>query len=169
MDALEAIRTRRSIRQYLPRPVPDEVVTGILRAAMSAPSAGNQQPWEFVVITDPAVREAIPAFHPYAAMLRQAPMAILVCGNQRRESYKGYWVQDCAAATENLLLAAHASGLGAVWVAIYPQEDRVAKLRALLGLPGHVTPLALVPLGYPAEQPPSPDRFDSARIHRERW
>jgi nitroreductase len=169
MDALDAIRTRRSIRQYTARPVPEATVTEILRAAMCAPSAGNQQPWEFVVIADRAVREAIPSFHPYAGMLRQAPLAVLVCGNLRRETYKGYWVQDCAAAAENLLLAAHAMGLGAVWVGIYPKEDRVAKLQQLLGLPAHVVPMALVPLGYPAEQVPSPDRYDPARVHRERW
>jgi nitroreductase len=169
MDTLKAIRTRRSIRQYTAAPIPEPVVTELLQAAMSAPSAGNQQPWEFVVITNPAIRAQIPALHPYAAMVRHAPLAILICGNQRRETYKGYWVQDCSAATENLLLAAHAKGLGAVWVGIYPVEERVTKFQQLLGLPAHVLPLALIPLGHPAEQLPAPDRYDAARVHRERW
>jgi nitroreductase len=169
MDAIEVILTRRSIRQYTPEPVPDAVITDLLRAAMSAPSAANQQPWEFVVITDRAIRDEIPRFHPYAAMLRQAPVAILICGNLKRETFKGYWVQDCSAATENLLLAAHAKGLGAVWVGIYPLEDRVARLQKLLGLPAHVIPLALVPIGYPAEHVPPADRYDASRVHHDRW
>ncbi len=169
MDALEAIRTRRSVRRYAHTPVSDAALTDCLRAAMSAPSAGNQQPWEFVVIRDRAIREVIPTFHPFADMVPQAAAAVLVCGNLRRERYAGYWVQDCAAATENLLLAAHASGLGAVWVGVYPNQDRVARFQSLLGLPAEVVPFALVPLGVPGEQLTTADRFDPARIHQNRW
>ncbi len=169
MDAIEAIRTRRSIRRYTGDPVPDDVLTEILQAAMSAPSAGNQQPWQFVVVTDRAVREKIPTFHPYAQMVPDAPVAIVVCGDLRLESYKGYWVQDCSAATQNMLLAAHAKGLGAVWVGVYPKEERIRPLQRLLGLPPQVVPLALVPLGMPAERVPPANRFDPARIHRNRW
>lgn len=169
MEALEAIRTRRSVRRYTGEPVADDVLTDILQAAMSAPSAGNQQPWQFVVITDRALREAIAQFHPYAQMVPDAPVAIVVCGDLRLESYKGYWVQDCAAATQNILLAAHAKGLGAVWVGIYPVEDRVRRLQQLLVLPTQVVPLALVPMGIPAEGVPPANRFNATRIHRNRW
>ena len=169
MDTIEAIRTRRSIRRYTGEPVSDDVLAEILKAAMSAPSAGNQQPWQFVVVADRALRDAIAQFHPYAQMVPEAPVAIVVCGDLRLESYKGYWVQDCSAATQNILLAAHAQGLGAVWVGIYPVEDRVRRLQQLLALPAQVVPLALVPLGLPAERVPPANRFDPARVHRNRW
>lgn len=169
MDALQAIATRRSIRRFTERPVPPELIDKVLRAAMAAPSAGNQRPWHFVVLDNRALLDAIPRFHPYAAMLQQASAAIVVCGDGRLEQYQGYWVQDCAAATENLLLAAHALDLGAVWVGVYPREERVARLQALLAIPAEVIPLALVALGYPAERPAPADRFDRARIHRNGW
>jgi nitroreductase len=169
VDPIEAILTRRSIRRYAPDPVPDSVVADVLRAAMSAPSAGNQQPWHFVVVASRSLREAIPTFHPYAQMVPEAPMAIVVCGDLRLETYKGYWVQDCAAATQNILLAAHAKGLGAVWVGIYPNAERVQPLQRLLNLPPSVIPLALVPLGFPAERVPPTTRWDPSRIHHDRW
>ena len=169
MDALEAILTRRSIRQFTDQAVSEAVIEDLLRAAMSAPSAGNQQPWQFVVITDRQILDTIPSIHPYSAMLRQAPLAILVCGDEHLETHKGYWVQDCSAATQNLLLAAHARGLGAVWLGIYPRMDRVTGLRKLLGLPEHVIPLALVAIGHPAEHLPPADRYDATRVHRNRW
>jgi len=169
VETIEAIRTRRSIRHYTREPVPDDAITEILKAAMSAPSAGNQQPWQFLIITDRGLCEEIATFHPYAQMVREAPVAILVCGDVRLESYKGYWVQDCSAATQNILLAAHAKGLGAVWVGIYPEEGRVKRLQKLLDLPTQVIPLALVPVGIPAERVPPAHRFDPARIHRNRW
>jgi nitroreductase len=102
-------------------------------------------------------------------MVKEASAAILVCGDLRLEKYKDHWVQDCSAATQNLLLAAHAKGLGAVWVGIYPTEERVMRMRRLLGLPSHVVPLCLVPLGYPAEQIPRVDRYDPSRVHYNRW
>ena len=102
-------------------------------------------------------------------MVRQASVAILVCGDLRLESYPGYWVQDCSAATQNILLAAHAKGLGAVWVGVYPKEERVARFQELLGLPAQVIPLALVPLGFPAEHLPPANRFNASRVHRDRW
>ncbi|HSB72085.1 MAG TPA: nitroreductase family protein [Candidatus Methylomirabilis sp.] len=169
MDALDAILTRRSIRRYTAKAVPGEVTRMLLEAAMSAPSAGNEQPWHFVLITERRLLDAIPAFHPYADMLREAPLAILVCGDLALERYEGCWVQDCSAATQNLLLAAHANGLGAVWVGIHPEEDRVRRMRKLLGLPAHVIPLALVPVGYPGERFPPAHRFDATRVHTNGW
>jgi len=169
VDAIEAILSRRSIRRYTPQAVPEGMIRPLLEAAMSAPSAGNEQPWHFVVITERRILDEIPRFHPYSEMVKEASAAILVCGDLRLEKYKDHWVQDCSAATQNLLLAAHAEGLGAVWVGIYPTEERVMRMRRLLGLPSHVVPLCLVPLGYPAEQIPRVDRYDPSRVHYNRW
>jgi nitroreductase len=169
MNTLEAILSRRSIRKYMPQPVLEHVIEDLLKAAMAAPSAGNEQPWHFVVITDRAVLDEIPKFHPHSAMLKHASVAILVCGDPTLEKFKGYWVQDCAAATENLLLAATGMGLGAVWTGVHPAEDRVAGMRTLLHIPEHVVPFSLVPVGYPAEQPGRVDRFNRERVHRNRW
>lgn len=169
MNALQTIITRRSVRRFTQRAVPPELIDKILRAAMAAPSAGNQQPWHFVVIDDRALLDEIARFHPYAGMLKLAPAAIVVCGDSRLEQHQGYWVQDCSAATENLLLAAHALDLGAVWIGLYPREERVMRVRALLNMPIEVTPMALVALGYPAERPDPADRFNRTRIHRNGW
>ena len=169
MDALDAILSRRSIRKYTEQPVSDEVIEELLAAAMAAPSAGNEQPWHFVVIDDRAMLDEIPKFHPYSRMLEDAPMAILVCGDIELQKYEGYWVQDCSAATENLLIAAQAKGLGAVWLGVYPIEERVAGFRKLLGVPDHVIPFALISIGYPGEQKPGADRYNSSRVRRNRW
>jgi len=169
MDTLEAIHGRRSIRRYTGQPVSEQVLEDLLRAAMAAPSAGNQQAWQFVVIDDRDTLNAIPQFHPHSAMLREAPLAIAVCGDTRLERFKGYWVQDCSAAVQNLLLALHAKGLGGVWLGVHPIEERVAKTQELLGLPAEVIPLALVAVGYPAEHKGPDDRYNSARVHRNRW
>jgi nitroreductase len=169
MEALEAIRTRRSVRTYENRPVPGEIIRELLAAAMSAPSAGNQQPWQFVVIDDARILEQVTDINPYALMAREAPVGILVCGDTRLEKFAGFWVQDCSAATQNLLLAAHAKGLGAVWTGIYPLEDRVRKFRKLLHLPEMVVPLALVLMGYPKEALPEVDRYKAQRVHANGW
>jgi nitroreductase len=163
MDAMEAILTRRSIRKYTAQAVPDELVKELLKAAMSAPSAGNQQDWQFVVVRSRQMLEELGRVHPHAPVTG-APLVILVCGDLQRESHKGFWMQDCAAATQNLLLAAHANGLGAVWCGCYPREERAAGLRKLLGLPEHVVPLALVVIGYPAETKERQDRYDPAKV-----
>ena len=169
MDATEAIRTRRSIRQYADEPVSEDLTHQLLEAAMMAPSAGNEQPWHFVVIRDRALLDEIPSFHPYSGMLRQAPLAILICGDETLEKYKGYWVQDCSAATQNLLLEVHARGLGAVWLGVHPIDERVDGMRKLLGMPDHVIPFALISIGWPAEEKGSEDRFDETRVHQDRW
>ena len=166
---MEAILTRRSIRKYTEKPVSDDLVIELLRAAMAAPSAQNQQPWQFVVVRDQNLLEGLAAAQPYAAMTRDAQVAIVICGDLRREKSPGFWVQDCAAATENLLIAANAAGLGAVWTGTYPREERVANVRAVLGLPDHIIPFAVIPIGYPAEHPAPADRFDARRIHNDRW
>ncbi len=169
MDTLEAIHTRRSVRKYQDQPLPEALVRKLLAAAMMAPSARNAQPWQFVVIDDRELLAEYARNHPNAAMAKDAPLAVLVCGDVRLELSAGYWPVDCAAAVENLLLAAHALGLGAVWTGVYPREDRMATLRRLCGVPDDVMPHSLIVLGYPAEQPTTVQRFHPDRVHRNRW
>ena len=153
MDAIEALNTRRSIRAFTSRPVSLDLVRELIRAAMHAPSAGNEQPWHFIIITDPDILSRIPDFHPYAGMMAEAPVAVLVCGDPRQEKHPGMWVQDLAAATQNLLLAAHAKGLGAVWVGVHPREDRIQPLRKLIEMPEPIIPFALSPWATPPKRP----------------
>jgi len=169
MEALEAILTRRSVRKYQQRPVPDELVQKLLAAAMSAPSARNSQPWHYVLIDDRSLLEQVPAINPYAEMARQAPLAILICADPSLEKSPGYWMLDCAAAAQNMLLAAHALGLGAVWCGVYPRQPRIEGCQRLLGIPEHVVPHSLIVLGYPAEEPPRQDRFLAERVRRNAW
>jgi nitroreductase len=169
METMEAIMGRRSIRRYKDEPVPPALIEQILRAAMCAPSANDEQPWRFIVVTDRQTLDHIPSVHPYAAMLREAPAAILVCGDTTLEKSSGYWVVDCAAATQNLLVAAHALGLGTVWLGVYPREQRMHDIGVMFGLPEHVKTLALVAVGYPAEKKPAIDRYDSSRVSWNKW
>lgn len=169
MDAIQAIKTRRSIREYTDKPVSDKLVKVLLEAAMCAPSAGNEQPWHFIVIRDRWILDEITRIHPYAIMVKKASLAVLVCGDIRLEKHKGFWVQDCAAATENMLIAANAKGLGAVWLGIYPRKERVEGIQNLLKLPKQVIPFALIPLGYPVTRLLGSERFDESRIHENRW
>jgi nitroreductase len=165
MDTMEALLTRRSVRQFEDKPVPEEMIRQILEAAMMAPSAINEQPWQFVVTTERERLDAVADIHAYVKMVLQAPVGILVCGDLTKEKYPGYWVQDCSAAMQNLLLAAHALGLGAVWTGIHPMEERVAAYRTLFELPEHIVPLGFVPIGWPTKQPKSPSRFQEERVH----
>ena len=169
MDILTALHTRRSIRAYTSDPVTDDEIHTLLEAAMIAPSAGNGQPWEFFVIQDKKLLHAIPTINPYAGMAAKAPVAIMVCGNLEAEKYPGFWVQDCSAATQNILLAGTALGLGTVWTAIYPMEDRVAAARDLFGLPQHIVPLSIVIIGRPAQGAKHMSRFDPSKVHQDRW
>lgn len=166
---MDIIRTRRSIRRYTAEPVAPELVATMLEAAMAAPSAGNEQPWEFIVITERPVLEALHQAHPHSSMLLEAPVAIAVCGDTTREKHLGMWVEDCSAATENILLEAESLGLGAVWLGVYPHEERVINISRVLGLPPSVIPLSLVAVGHPAEHKHPSERFDAARVHHNRW
>jgi nitroreductase len=169
MEAMEVILSRRSIRKYTSQPVPQQVIEELLKAGMAAPSADNQQPWQFVVIDDRKILDEIPKHHPYSKMLKEATVAILVCGHVKSEKHKGFWVQDCSAATQNILLAVEALGLGAVWLGIYPQEDLEAGIKKLLGLPDQIVPLSLIPVGYKGEQKPPSERYDASKVHHNRW
>lgn len=168
MDMMEALLTRRSIRKYLPEPLNDAVVTQLLRAAMAAPTA-TVQAYDFIVAQDRAVLSQIRSFHPHAEMLAQAPLGIVICGDPEREALPGRWIMDCSAAAENILLAAHAMGLGACWVGIYPVEERINGVRGLFGIPAHVIPLCVVAVGHPGEKKAPADRFKLELIHREKW
>ena len=169
MDLFEALYTRRSIRSFTDAPVAEADLETLLRAAMAAPSAGNAQPWHFVVVTERAVLDAIPGIHPYAAMCKTAQAAVIVCAELALEKYPGYWMLDCAAATQNLMLAARGLDIGSVWCGLYPQQERMTAMADLLKLPEGVTPHALVVLGHPAQEFKKIDRFKPERIHRNGW
>jgi nitroreductase len=169
MNVTEAIVSRRSIRKYTTEPVSDGDIEALLNAAMHAPSAVNEQPWHFVVVKDRETLAAIPQISSTAPMVKDAPVAIVVCADKDLEKFPGLWVQDCSAATENMLLAATARGLGATWTAVYPFEDRVEGIKNLLNLPVNVIPLCVVPVGHPAETPVPVDRFNPSCIHYEVW
>ncbi len=169
METMQAIHTRRSVRNYQEKAVSDDLIRSLLGAAMTAPSAGNQAPWQFVVITDRHLLDTIKDINPHASMAQRASAAILVCGDLSLEKFEGFWVQDCSAATQNLLLAAHANGLGAVWTGIYPLQDRVNGFKERFNLPEHVIPLALVVLGHTDANPTARDRFREERIHYDRY
>jgi len=169
MDALDALLTRRSIRRFTGEDVDESAVTKMISAATAAPSAMNQQPWSFVVLRDADLQKRIPEIHPHAAMAKQAPVSIVLCGDLTNIQRQEFLAQDCAAATENLLLAAHALGLGAVWCGIHPNEDRESDFRSLLGLPESVVPFAVIPIGHPAEEKPPSERYDPSRVHRDGW
>lgn len=169
MDAIEAILTRRSIRRYKPDPVARESLRTILECAMAAPSAVNQQPWQFVVVDDRAILDAIARVHPYAQMVKEASLAIVVCGDTSSLKAPGYWPQDCAAATENILVAARALGLGTCWCGVYSNEKRVSAFRELFKLPEHIVPFCVIAVGHPAEQKPAANRYDESRIHYNQW
>ena len=157
MDAFEALHTRRSIRQFLNRPVGEDIVKELLSAAMSAPTAGGIQPWRFVVITDREKLDKIPEFHPYAGMIRQAPLAILVCGD------------TTSAAMENLLLAARAKELASLWCGVHPVPEREQAFRELCNLPDTVSPLGLAIIGYSETPFSHKERYDEQKVHFNVW
>ena len=166
---IDTILSRRSIRHYTGDPIADADINDLLRAAMAAPSAGNEQPWHFILLTERQLLDAVPAIHPHAAMTAAAPAAILACGEPALEKYPGFWVQDLAAAVQNLLLAAHGKGLGAVWCGIYPDPARMAAFRTLLDIPQTILPFALIPVGHPAEEKATIDRHRPERVHKNGW
>ncbi len=167
---MDSIFERRSTRKFTGDLVSEEQVEALVKAAMNAPSAGNSQPWQFIVIKKRELLDQIPEFHPYAKMAKDAPVAIVVCGDPKDAKFGGmFWVQDCAAATQNILLAAEASGLGSVWVGIHPIPELIEKVRALLSLPEHIYPFSLVPIGYKGEEKPANTRFDREKVHYDTW
>ena len=169
MDALDALLTRRSIRKYDDRELPNDLLAELIKYGMYAPSACNKQPWHFIIIKERKLLNEIADFHPNAKMLKNAPCAILICGDEIKAHDKGYWPVDCSAATQNILIGAHAKGLGACWLGIYPREERIATMKKIMNLPDHIHAFSLLSLGYPAETPRIPQRFDASRIHLNAW
>jgi nitroreductase len=169
MELLDAILGRRSIRRYAEGDIDQNDLAAILRAGMAAPSAGDEQPWHFIIIRKRETLRTLSTTHPYAEMVATASLAILVCADMGVVKHRDYWPLDCAAATQNILLAVHALGLGSVWVGVYPREARVAEIRRVIPLPDRIIPFSLLPVGIPAEKKPKIDRFSADRIHEEHW
>ena len=163
---LEDIAERKSVRKYLNKSVEEDKIDAMVKAGMAAPSGMDRRPWEFVVVTDREALDSMAAKLPYAKMLTNAPLAIVVCGDTTRSSY---WYLDCSAATQNVLLAAEALGLGAVWTAAYPYEDRIDVVRQNTGLPENIVPLCVIPIGYPDGPQKAKDKFDPQRVHRNKY
>lgn len=167
---LDTIFARRSIRNYQEKPVEKEKVETLLKAAMAAPSAMNVKPWEFVVATDPLKLEEIRSSLMFGKI--NAPLAIIVCGNTslfKHPMSAKFWVQDCSAATQNILLAAVELGLGTVWCGVHPVHNFTKRISAILGLPQYVKPLNVIYVGYPAEEKPARTQFDPNRVHWESY
>ena len=162
-EILDFICRRRSVRRFQKKPVPDEILEVLMKAAMAAPSGNNAQPWEFVIVRDPKIKEEISRVHSWVYMAAEAPAAIVVLGNKGSE----WWEDDCAAATENLLLAAANLGLGAVWCGI--KEEQAKVVRKILGVSGPVGVLCIVPIGYPAELPSSHTKYRKDKVHWDRY
>jgi nitroreductase len=170
-NELQYLFDRRSIRVFTPGDISDAVVTKLLQAAMAAPSAGAKDPWRFVVIRERETLTKIAAALPFGRMLSTAALGIVVCGelDAAHDGQLSYLLQDCAAAMENMLLAAHALGLGACWLGVHPREDRVWKLGELLSLPASVIPIACAAVGHPGEMKEPRTRFNPDYVHREKW
>jgi len=164
---IDNLFARRSIRRYTDEPVSEEQIELLLKAAMAAPSASNLKPWHFVAVTRRAVLNRLAGVHPHGKMLAQATLAICVCGepvvNDRM------WVQDCAASTENILLAVTGLGLGAVWLGVYPREERIKPISEVLGIPEGIVPFSVISIGHPTEALPARTQYDEARVHRDVW
>lgn len=168
---LNDLFSRRSVRVYQQRDVADDLVRDLLEAAMSAPSAVAKDPWAFVIVRDRGMLSRIADGLPNGAMLRDAAVGIVVCGDLQRahDRQLSYLLQDCSAAIENLLVAANALGLGACWLGVHPREDRVRHIRSLLSVPEPVLPIAAIAIGWPAESPEPRTRYREDAVHRESW
>lgn len=170
--AYRNILSRISVRTFIDRAITDELKSALLHAGMAAPSGVNRQPWEFILIDDRKVLGLLAESLPYAKMAAHAPMAIAVCGNSSRfleGEDSTLWVQDLSAASENILLAAHALGLGGVWTCLYPHDDRMETAARILNLPEGIIPFNLIPIGYPAKDHSPIDKWHADRVHINRY
>ncbi|MDD3875198.1 MAG: nitroreductase family protein [Bacteroidales bacterium] len=169
MEALENIFTRRSIRKFKCEEISQTQIETLMKAAMLSPTARNTQSWHFIVVNERRVLNEITLVHPYAAMLKNAPLAIIVCGDLQQDESLDYQVINGSAATQNILLAAHAIGLGAVWLGVYGRKERMEGFTKLFKLPPHIIPISAVAIGYPDEKKEPEDRFDIKKIHFNKW
>jgi len=168
MEALKAIMSRRSIRKYTGAKIPDGDIKVLLEAAMNAPSAHNNKPWHFIVVDDREALDKIPGYHPYSKMLEQASHAIVVLADNKLQD-TDFWIHDCAAATENMLIAAHAMRYGAVWLGVHPNEALIKGTKELFEIPDNVTPLGIVSLGVTTVVKPPRNNYDEDRVHSNKW
>jgi nitroreductase len=166
-DLIKLIFARRSIRKYRTEPVSEKEVTTLLEAAMAAPSSSNRKPWHFIVVTGRQILDNLAQVHPYGKMLFEAPLCIAVCGDKTISARS--WVQDCCAASENILLAAVALGLGAVWLGVHPLEERISAVKKVLSIPKNIVPLNLIAIGCPAEEKEPRTQYNELRVHHEHW
>jgi len=165
-ERLNIIFGRRSIRKYTGQPLGESDIKSLLDAGMAAPSASNRKPWHFVVVTDRRILTSLAERHPYGRMLADAAAGIAVCGDP---ALSDWWVQDCSAATENILVAVAGLGLGGVWLGCHGSPEREQAIRDVLGIPLRIGVLSLLSIGYPAEQKESRTQYDAGRVHSDRW
>lgn len=169
-DTLKTIHSRKSVRSYSEKPVSNDELLTLVKAGMAAPTGKNVQPWEFVILTDREKLDSLAEVLPYAKMLKGASSAIVVCGNDDTENGGSfYWYLDCSAAAQNILLAAESMGLGAVWTAAYPYEDRMSPVSETLELPLNIKPLCVIPIGYPRTESKPKDKFKAEKIHYNKF
>ena len=166
---MKSIYTRRSIRKYTERDVEDELILEIIKAGMNAPSAGDEQPWHFIIVKDHDTLVKINGVHPHSGMLLHAKAAIIICGDLSLEKHEGFWVQDCSAAVQNMLLMIDYKGLGSVWLGVYPRIERVDGIKKIFNLPESVIPFAVLPVGYPDETKPENNKFSESKIRINKW
>lgn len=167
---MKEIYTRRSIRKYKDIPLEESQILQVIRAGTYAPSAGNEKPWHFIVITKRETLEAITSFHPYTQMLKSAPVAIIACADLTNIKYEGvFWIQDMSAAVQNMLLEATSMNLGSCWCGVYPNPVLVDNLSMLLDLPSNIVPAAIVALGVADEAREIDERFNASLVHYEKW
>jgi len=168
---LFAIFKRRSIRKFTDQPVSHETVKQLLEAGMAAPTATNCQPWEFIVVDDQEQVKELKKNMPFGKY--NAPLCIVVCGNPSISNHvtaaRMFWVQDCSAAIENMLIAAVGLGLGSVWCGIHPIPTLAKRIRSVLNIPDHVFPLGMIEIGYPAEEKPARTQYNERRIHWQEY
>ncbi|MDF2538706.1 MAG: nitroreductase [Herbinix sp.] len=169
MDVLEAIYTRRSVRRFTGEPVSDQDLEAVLKAGFHAPSAHNLQPWDFIVIKNKEKFEQIAKAHTYAKMLPKAEICILLCGDTNKQQMTGFLIEDCSAAMENMLLAAHGIGLGAVWCGLYPVTELTDAMRQICFIPDHIIPVGMMVLGHKGEEKKAAERYDTTKLHYEEW
>lgn len=167
---MKEIYSRRSIRKYKDIPLEDSKIKQVIRAGTYAPSAGNEKPWHFIVITKRETLEAITSFHPYTQMLKSAPVAVIACADLTNIKYEGvFWIQDMSAAVQNMLLEATAMNLGSCWCGVYPNPVLVENLSMLLDLPSNIIPAAIVALGIADETREVDERYNESLVHYEKW
>ncbi len=166
---MKNIFTRRSIRKYKNTEVEDSVIQEIIKAGMNAPSAGDEQPWHFIIVNDFDKLVEINKVHPHSNMILHAKAAILICGDLSLEKHEGFWIQDCSAAVQNMLLMIDYKGLGSVWLGVYPRKDRIEGIKKIFNLPERVIPFAVLPVGYPDEAKPENNKYNESRVHFNKW